>query len=617
MNSDKLFTRAVAALPKAVRKRLDGNAPLDWTALEDPATAARLGDAARAHARLPESVETLVSRLVDDVGIVPADLAAGVERQRAAGAWTQSVTIEAESESYRVRSRAGCELHAGVRSEAIAGYATLALELATAVHEAGEWWSEAGERHRSAAGGASSLLALCAVTMLEHLRSDAEAGPGRRTTVSVASALDHAWNSQSAKTRAALSSIRLRVGRGARAPERSHYSPMTGYRLHAFDLGEIRWLRALAEQAAAAVGEDRQEDEIPDNRAKAAAVEQRPTPDDAATTDIYVLEARIRAANEETGTLELGSHPEELVADQELAGLMRAANGLSDAARRRMRKSYGIGFTQALSRLRNAGDANAVGAEIKAAMTKHGVPRWLEELTATLLTDTGAQTRDGTRTASVRIHSEEEPEAGYRAIEVETGAAGQLTALGLIEQARLGLDFALDAWRGHAALRNAGKESGWILEKGEAEKSEFSEDERETLEAARRIEQVLGRVQRAHGERTPTALEEASITADTLRRAGPTARVAAGWPGAAEAPDPRNPEEVARMAAVAEALHEEIRSIANKFIANWIADAKTYGETGNDPAAPQGQDAVPPNEVVTGEPPRPGPGAGGAQARGR
>ena len=610
MNADKLFARAVAALPKAVRKRLDGDAPLDWTALEDPDTAAGLSEAVRAHGLLPDVVEALVNRLIGDVGIVPADLAAGAEGNGAAGAWIRTLAIEAEGESYRIRDDDSREIHTGIRAEALAGYAMLALELATAVHEAGERWIEAGERHRTAAEGASSILALCAIRMCEHLQSHLEDVGRRRTTLGLARMLDHAWNTQSLKTRAALSAIRLRVGRGARAPRRSYYAPIAGYRLHSFDPGEIRWLLTLASQAATAVGTEKREETIPTSVAKPTVVERVAKNDDAATGDICALEARIRAANEETGTLQLGSYPEELVPDRELADLMRTAKRVSDAVRRRMRESYGIGFTQALSRLRSAADADAdaVGSEIKAALSQNTLPRWLEELASTLLTDTGAQTGDGTRTSSITLHAEEEADAGYRAIETETGAVGRLAPLGLVEQVRLSLDFALDAWRGQAALRSAGKESGWILDKGEAEGSRFSEDERETLEAARRMEQVLDRIQRARGKEAPTALEEASMTADVFRGIGPTTRIAGGWPDTAEAPDARNPGDVARMATVVEALHDEIRSIANKFIASWVAGANAYGKEGNDHAAPQRNDGVPPKGGVAGKRPHAGPG---------
>ena len=123
MNPDKHFTRAVAALPASIRERLSRDTPLDWSALEDPATGEALADAARAHGRLPATVEILVDRLVRDVGIVPANLAAGVERQGPAEEWSHEVAIEADGECYRLRDHRGGETHVGVRPEAVAGYA--------------------------------------------------------------------------------------------------------------------------------------------------------------------------------------------------------------------------------------------------------------------------------------------------------------------------------------------------------------------------------------------------------------------------------------------------------------------------------------------------------------
>ena len=625
MNTEKSFHRAVTALPKSVRERLDADEPLNWTVLESAETGVRLGEAARAHRRLPEAVETLVTRLIGDVGVAASDLAASAEHAVASAAWSRTVTVAAEGESYSVWDGSKGELHVGVRPEAVAGYVTLALELAATVHETAEQWTKAGERHKTASGTEASLLALCAGRISEHLQSHFEEVRERRTTAGVANALEGAWNGQSLKTRTALSAIRLRVGRSVRAPLRRYYAPATGYRLHAFDLNEIRWLRALAEHAAIAVVDEEQEESLPERVAKrpdssgsAIVPEPQARTSDASSGDFHALEARIRAANEDTGTL-LFTRPEALNRDSELTELKAAANRLSDAVRRRMRESYGIGFTQALSRLRSADDSDALGAEIGTAMSKRRVPRWLEELASTLLTDAGAQTGDKMRTASIRLHPEEEGEARYRVIEFETGAVGHLTPLGLIRQVRLGLTYSLDAWRAHSALQNAGKESGWILDKGEAEGSEFSESERETLEAARRLEVVLDRVRHEYDKRTPTALEEASMISDAFKAAGLAARITAGWPATAEAPDPRDPEELARVAVVAEDLHEGIRAIANKFIASWIAGTGAHGAAGDQPGAPQGRETGP-SDVGEGDershadlPPRAGSAAADAR----
>ena len=77
MNIAEQFTRTVEVLPEEVRVRLDGDAPLDWVALESAGLGADVGRAAAAHHRLPEPVEALVQRLIRDVGMVPADVARG------------------------------------------------------------------------------------------------------------------------------------------------------------------------------------------------------------------------------------------------------------------------------------------------------------------------------------------------------------------------------------------------------------------------------------------------------------------------------------------------------------------------------------------------------------
>ena len=582
MNPDKLFTRAVAALPGPIRERLAQNAGLDWTALEDPETGRALAEAARAHRRLPETVEILVNRLVRDVGIAPADLAAGVERPGPAYAWRREIAVEADGESYRLRNGPGGDVHAGVRPETVAGYAILALELAAAVDEAAERWLEAGEGCRPAAEGTASLLAQCAMGMCARLRPLREPGAERPTTAGLAEILERVWNGQSLKTRAALAATRLRGGRGARAPRRCYYAPPTGYRLHAFDPGEIRWLASLAERAATAAEARPQDDEGPEGNVRALLAASAPAGDETPATDMHALEARIRAAVEETAELDVGSGPEELALGRELAELMRAANRLPDAVRRRMRDCYGIGFTQALARLRNTRDGDAVRSEVEAALSRRRLPRWLEDLAATLLLDTGVQARNGLRTGGVRLHADDDPGAGYRVVEAGTGAVGQLAPTGLVEQVRSGLAFALDAWRGNAALRSAGQESSWILDKGEAEGSEFSAGDRETLKAARQMGQLLDRALRANGREAPTALEEAAMTADALKGVGPATQVLDEWSGAAEEPNPRDPDDIVRMAAVAEALHDEIRAIANKQIASLIAGAKAYREGSND-----------------------------------
>ena len=198
MNIDELFTRSVTLLPGPVRDRLDGDFPLEWTVLEDAGTGAELGEAVRARRRLPQPVEVLVRRLIRDVGIVPADVAAGVERQGAASAWICRVTIEADGESYQLRNDCSGDVHTDIRPEVVAGYAVLGMDLATLLHDAVERWLEAGEFHRAAADDEqdhlAGHLARCAVRMHAHLQAPLDTTSGRRTAASLARTLEHAWN---------------------------------------------------------------------------------------------------------------------------------------------------------------------------------------------------------------------------------------------------------------------------------------------------------------------------------------------------------------------------------------------------------------------------------------
>ena len=581
MNPDELFTRTVAMLPGAVRERLDAEFPLDWVVLEDAATGAGLGQALRACQRLPEPVEVLVNRLIGDVGIVPADLAAGVERQGSAVAWIHWVTIEADGESYLLRNDRTGEVHAGVRPEAVAGYATLGMELATAVHDAVERWLQAGRHHRATAPDERSPLAQCAVRMHEHLQAEPEADSVERPAVRLARTLELAWNTQSVEERAALSGIRLGTARGACAPRRSHYAPMSAYRLHACDAGEIRWLRALAQRAGAGTGALAGADR-PDEAAHGAAAGGTTRGGHAAATGSAAVPEGAAAS-----TLELGSDPARLKLDTQVTELVRAARHVPGAVGRRVGEARGAGVAEGLERLRSQEAADALGSLSGRAASGRSVPlpRWLEALAAALLMDAGAQTRDGARTASMQLDPQRQPDGGYRGTEAGTGAVGYLTPAGLVEQLHLGLAYARAAGAGIAALGNAGKEGEWTLKETLAADHRLSASQREMLEAARDVGMALHGIRRAHagahGQRPPNALEQAAMAAEALATVGPTVRTAAGWPGAAQVPDARNPEDVSRIAAVAERLHGDIRAVANRLIAGWVAEAPPYGENQN------------------------------------
>ena len=583
MRFDELFTGAVALLPGPVRERLDGDFPLDWAVLEDAATGAELARAVDARRRLPQPVEGLVHRLIRDIGIVPDDVARGVERAGMAGAWIDWVTMDAGGESYQLRNDRSGEVHADVRPEAVAGYATLGMDLVTLLHETVERWLEAGRHHRETAREARDLPGQCAVRMHEHLRARPETISGHRTAATLARTLEHAWNTQSFEVRAALSGLRFSTARGARAPRRSYLAPVTGHRLHACDPGEVRWLRALAERAVTSAGSG---EAPPAPRETGGSVRRlgKAVEDTArAGGSAGGSEADTARTDPAGPALELGSSPEGLMPATELAELERAANRLSSSVPRRLREVYGAGVAEAVGRLRSSREVGALRAVLDPPGPGRAAPAppWFGELAAAMLMDAGAQTREGSRTAPMRLEQGRRPNHRHRATEVESGAVGYLTSCELVEQIRLGLGYAHDAGVGLAALRSVGKEGEWALNEAQSGTGRLSEQERETLEAARDIGQALGRVQRssggAAGDRPPSALDQAAMAAETLRTVGPAIRTAAGWPGAAPAPNPRMPQDVARIAAVAEGLHAEIRSIADRLIAGYVAEAQAGG----------------------------------------
>ena len=548
MQSSQLFARAVALLPDPVRERLNGESALDWETLEHESMARALDDVAARPRRLPEAVEALARRLIRDIGIVPADLAAGAERRGAASAWIEWVALESEGETYRIRNDRSGEVHDGIRPEAIVGYATLGMELATAAHCAGERWLEAGDRHAATPAEERNEVARCSVRMSEHMRAAADGTEGRPATAArIAGAFERAWNGQNDEARETLAGTRLSTALGARAPRRNRYVPAASHRLLACDVGEMRWLWALAERAAAR-----------DRRPVDAAAK--------ADGDAPV----VRTAT----PLALGSDPETLTFETEFAELARAAAHLPGAVKHRLGEAYGAGIARELMRLETPEEEARLREELRDAAPN--APRWLEELTTALLADAGAQTREGLRTAPVRVDRPAAPGRGYRATESETGAVAVLAPIALIEQARLGLLFVRAASEALATLQSTGKEGDWMLGEADRGNGDLSAGERDSLEAAQEIGQALDRLGHAfaetHGARAPNALQEAAMAASALDAVGPTLRVAAGWPGAAGPPDARNPHDVARIASVAEALHREIRAGSNRLIAGWIAD---------------------------------------------
>ncbi len=631
--SAKSFTLCATSLSEAARERLDAESPLDWTALEDPETGIELAQAVRDRRRLPEPVEMLAARLTGEVGIVADDLAAGIERTGAASAWLEHFSIEPDGEFYRLRNRLDGAILAGIRPETVAGYAALALALATVARETAGLWIEAGER-RGAEDDPSGPLARCAIAMSGRLKALSGDDPGAVSTATLSRALEDAWNAQGMDIRAELATAVPPVPEpGACAPRPRFLAPAMSYRLHACDPGEMRWLRALAERAGApeaAAEPEETELRIPPVDEPSAAIEPGAAPEptgpvagaadpqepgsepddlalgrelaelqrtadrlaaapaavsaaraggdagadrDSASLDMSALEMQIGA--EGAPALEFGADPEGPALDDELARFEEAVARLPDTVRRRLGESHGIGVAQAAARFRDPAETDSFRAELRAAVSSRTAPQWLEELAATVLADAGAETARGARTESLRLDPAEAPDNGYLALETKTGNHGRLALPGLIGQMRLGLTFARQAWAALDALRTAGLEAGWTLDEGLNGGSGLLASERETLEAARQIQRALDRLRGARSEprRPRTALEQAAMAAEAVRTVGPTVRAAAGWPGALGAPDPRNPEDIARMAAFAETLHESVRSISDRQIAGGVAAA--------------------------------------------
>lgn len=557
MKMDESFTRAVEMLPDPVRERLDGDTPLDWPGLESPLFGAELGDAVAAHRRLPGAVEALAHRLIRDVGIVPADVAAGIERQGAASAWINWVTLEADGDGYQIRNDRDGEVRSGVRPESLAGYTTLALELAALVHEAGGRWMEAGVRHRATPEEGRSPLARCAVHMADLLQLQPEAISRRPTAAGLARTLEFAWNDLDRETRSKLAGVRLSTGRGARAPRRSYMTPARSHLLNAFDPGEIRWLRALAERAAAA-----------DERAARGEPRAR--------------EGRGgEPAAVEPDRIRLGSDPAALSPDREVDELAQAAGQLRGAARRWIEETYGAAAAQGLARLRSRDALGALSAALGPSSSPQPVPKWMVDLAEPLFRDAGVQTHAGLRTGSVRLDPQRDGRGEYRVEEAGTRRFGLFASVVLTEQVRLSLAFVDAAGSALADLEGAAREGEWALGEADTEERSLSANEREILEAAREVGQAIADGYRRGARSSPGAsrsmLERIAIAARALRTVGPTVRTAAGWPGGADPPDPRDPEDVARMAAVAKSLHGQVRAIANRIISRWISGPQASG----------------------------------------
>ena len=645
MDIAELFAHAVTSLPEAVRRRIDADPPLDWEALEHPGTGVAVAEAARGDRRLPEPAERLAAGLIREVGIVPADLSAGRERECAANAWLRQIAVEPDGGRYRLRCRRTGELRGEARPQALAGYVLLALELASLVHRTAESWIEAGDRYPAATDDEPAPLARCAIRVGARLKSFA--GPDRGRSGGLARILEDAWNSQSMDLREELATaIPPIAAPGASAPGGRRYAPADSYRVEAFDPAELRWLYALGQRAleqappyerenaanrpeppsrspetgnpggdprpgtgdmpapdatgAVAVAGSSDPDELilaseleelqsaavhlP--AARGARPAARPAPgwgDDVAALEMTALEAQVQ--DETAESLDLATGPDGAVAEETLAGFVGAAVRLAAPVRRRLGDAYGIGVAQALARFRDPDQTDAATAELRAAVAARLAPAWLEEIASALLADAGAQSGDGTRTGSLSVDFDVRPE-GCLATDAETGFQGRMTLPVLLEQLHLAMTFAGHAGTAVEALRTAGTEGGWTLGETIGGASGLAETEREMLEAARQIEHTLAwsRHESVRIDRPVSALDEAAIAARAIGTVGPTVRAAAGWPGAAEAPDPRSPGDVARMAVFAESLQESVKRISDRLIAGGISTTHGASPEAKEPA---------------------------------
>ena len=664
MNLSARFAGVLATLPPAVKERLGAGAEVDWDSLPDRAEALGNDVAARPPARLPPSLESLVRRLVADVGISPADVASGVEGSGVAAAWTRDVKVEPDGERYRLRMNGSEELLAGVRPAALLGYAVLGLELAAAVHQACEAWGRAGVPVRTMPDDDRDVLAQCVQQMRRRLRADPGTGPGPVPTLRLARCVEDGWNALALQVRETLAARQFDRPGVAHAPRANYYEAETGYRLHAYDIEEARWLQALAEhaqrrapartgagpadalptRASAAAKRIAAGPGLPPVRTQTDAAAGRAQPDRPADAGDGAAAAGARAGRARDDAGPAAAPSARPAADNEAAGrsdserasaaadpvptppsgagirpgatparpavapvsgetnpgaslffgtpmkvrspaaeidlLVQAAQRVPAAVTRRIAEVYGDGTAGMLNRLQDPDSIRDLRDALGAEGPADALPGWLDDLAAKLLLDTGAQTRDGLRTGPARLDPHPRG-GGCRVTDTENSAWGVFAPIDMVEQVRLGLGFASDTWSAVTLLGDAGKEADWTLHDDTVKRAQLTNAERTRLQAAQRIEQELQRVRRVHADGSslpPSALEEAALTANALQSLRPSERADAGWPADVGVPNPRRPGDVARGMAAAETLHREVRAIANRLIAAWLAGGRVEPE---------------------------------------
>ena len=683
MNRSEIFSRAVAALPDGVRERLDGTTSLDWSVLADPSTVVETDDAVRTRSRLPAPVESLAERLVREVGIAPSDVVAGIEGSGSASEWIHWAAVEPDGESYRIRNKRSGELHTGIRPEFLVGYAVLGMELCRALHVASEAWSQSVKRVQMTPEAERDFLSRYAASLHQRLRAFRASSQTPLTIRSLGQTLEDAWNAQSVDTRAALTAVALTPIDGMQAPRPRFYAAEMSYRLHAFDVGEARWLQALAERAQegeraahfqanadpARITEERHlgtavtnghepvwkapeygterppavrgpsvadssEQKAPDAGDGARwgkpetpvvpGLRSDPPPDDGSLSE--TLKAALASPQRPGGThhedrepgegagagpargsrlagfqqpsagksafdtvrgkalgtapgLLLGSRLEERSPQLEVEQLARTVDRIPAAVMRRLGEAHGTGIAQFVAKLQDPNGIRELRTALETEAPDEMVPEWFQELAAAILSDAGVLARDGLRTGRVRLNPERQPE-GYKVIEVETTAFGYLTPIDFVEQVRLGLSFAHDTWMAGTSLGSAGKEAEWVLHDAAEKGGTLSSAERTKLEAAQRIAQELQHARASAGTASgvPSALQQADLAVNALKSVQTSTRASAGWSASGGVPDSRNSGDIARIVTLAEALDADVRVIANRLIAVWVATGQADGE---------------------------------------
>lgn len=336
-------------------------------------------------------------------------------------------------------------------------------------------------------------------------------------------AIERAWNTQWLDTRATLAKRRMKNTRDLSPPQCAHYAPKHGFRLQAGNPGALRWLKALAREV----------------ESEAFADESANRNGEEATQDST---AQLRPKAPAPGT----------------AGeLMRAASKLPGSARRRIAETYGQTTEKVIEQAHSTEGAEALIEQVMNAQP--GAHQSIWAITA-IIADATAP--------SIQVES-------------RRGELKEYEQHSLLAALIAALKHTADTTRTASALVRAGAEAEWAREEASSNENCVAESDAEMLEAAERLGAAMEATGDPQEKGEPTAFETAIQITTGLEAAGPTVRLAAGWPASAKAPDPNNPDDIARCAEQAETLNTAVRRIANQIIAGWLSATPEQGTTEN------------------------------------